>query len=243
GAIASFAFDLPAPIVEANTERLYARLLALRDDVRSSAGQKQLWSFAESIVSKERPGDFNQAVMDLGAQVCTPASPRCSDCPVREYCGAFRLGLQHELPRKPPRAAVTEVAELAVIPVRVQRGRQQFLLRRRNAGERWAGMWDAYREESQPEILDSLPVVDLRPQRRSKTRSLFAGKPGKLPTATIERLQQQSGIVVGETTATLQLTYSVTRFKVRLLAVVCAVQQSSAALPDGWSWQSVEDLS
>lgn len=243
GAIASFAFDLPAPIVEANTERLYARLLALRDDVRSSAGQKQLWSFAESIVSKERPGDFNQAVMDLGAQVCTPASPSCSDCPVREYCGAFRLGLQHELPRKPPRAAVTEVAELAVIPVRVQRGRQQFLLRRRNAGERWAGMWDAYREESQPEILDSLPVVDLRPQRRSKTRSLFAGKPGKLPTATIERLQQQSGIVVGETTATLQLTYSVTRFKVRLLAVVCAVQQSSAALPDGWSWQSVEDLS
>lgn len=243
GAIASFAFDLPAPIVEANTERLYARLLALRDDVRSSAGQKQLWSFAESIVSKERPGDFNQAVMDLGAQVCTPATPRCSDCPVREYCGAYRLGLQEELPRKPPRAAVTAVAELAVIPVRVQRGLQQFLLRRRDTGERWAGMWDAYREESQPAILDSLPVSDFQPGRGACARSLFSDEDAKLPAPTIERLQQLSGVAVANVTAALQLTYAVTRFKVRLMAVLCRVQQSPRSLPAGWSWYTQKELS
>ncbi|MFN6330766.1 MAG: A/G-specific adenine glycosylase [Planctomyces sp.] len=242
GAIASFAFDLPAPIVEANTERLYARLLGLQLDVRSAAGQKQLWAFAESIVSTERPGDFNQSVMDLGARICTPTSPRCSDCPVREYCGAFRLGLQHELPRKPPRAPVTAIAELAVIPMRVQQGRRQFLLRRRDTGERWAGMWDAYREETQPEILDALPVSAFQTKPRSRVGSLFSAEHDQLPAATLEQVKQQSGAVLGAVTAALQLTYAVTRFKVRLTAVVCRVHQSPRSLPDGWSWHAQEDL-
>ena len=242
GAIASFAFDLPAPIVEANTERLYARLLGLQQDVRSAAGQKQLWAFAESIVPTTRPGDFNQSVMDLGARICTPTSPRCGDCPVREYCGAFRLGLQHELPKKPPRATVTAIAELAVIPMRVQQGRRQFLLRRRAAGERWAGMWDAYREETQPEILDALPVSDFQTQHRARVGSLFSADEDQLPAATLERVTQQSGVVLEAITAALQLSYSVTRFKVRLTAVVCKVQQSPRTLPDGWRWQALEDL-
>lgn len=242
GAIASFAFDLPAPIVEANTERLYARLLGLQQDVRSAAGQKQLWAFAESIVPNARPGDFNQSVMDLGARICTPTNPRCSDCPVSEYCGAFRLGLQHELPRKPPRASVTAIAELAVIPVRMQQGRQQFLLRRRAPGERWAGMWDAYREETQPQILDALPVSAFQTKQRSRIGSLFSADHDQLPAATIERVKQQSGVVLEIVTATLQLTYSVTRFKVRLTAVVCPVDKVPRTLPDGWSWQGQEDL-
>ena len=66
GAIASFAFAQPAPIVEANTERLYARLIALSADVRSTASQRTLWDFATTIVPKNRPGDFNQALMDIG---------------------------------------------------------------------------------------------------------------------------------------------------------------------------------
>lgn len=243
GAIASFAFDLPAPIVEANTERLYARLLALQDDVRSASGQKQLWAFAEAIVSAERPGDFNQAVMDLGSQLCTPTNPACPACPVSGYCGAYRQGLQHELPRKPPRVAITAICELALIPTRVHRGQRQFLLRRREAGERWAGMWDAWREETRPEVLDGLGGEHVSRRAKAGSRSLFSAESyDAIPASTVERLQSQSGIRAGEVQAALQLTYSVTRFRVRLTAAVCGVQHVPRRLPEGWNWTAVDEL-
>ncbi len=101
GAIASFAFDVPAPIVEANTVRLYARLTGLDGDPRSTAGQRALWEFAEAIVPAKRAGAFNHALMDLGATVCTINEPRCHDCPVRSCCRAFADGRQAEIP--PPK--------------------------------------------------------------------------------------------------------------------------------------------
>ncbi len=83
GAIRSFAFDLPAPIVEANTLRLYCRLLAYDGDPTSSAGQKLLWSFAESLQPGKSAGRLNQALMELGATVCLPVNPMCETCPIR----------------------------------------------------------------------------------------------------------------------------------------------------------------
>ncbi|MCA9131492.1 MAG: A/G-specific adenine glycosylase, partial [Planctomycetales bacterium] len=94
GAIASFAFHQPAPIVEANTLRLYSRLTGLTDDPRSTAGQKALWTFAERTVSTSQPASFNQAVMDLGAGVCRPQEPDCPRCPLKSCCEAFRQGTQ-----------------------------------------------------------------------------------------------------------------------------------------------------
>ena len=82
GAIASFAFDQPAPIVEANTLRLYSRLIELDIDPRGTEGQKKLWKFAAWIVSRRRAADFNQAVMDIGSQVCRPKDPQCPTCPL-----------------------------------------------------------------------------------------------------------------------------------------------------------------
>ncbi|MDA1233059.1 MAG: A/G-specific adenine glycosylase, partial [Planctomycetota bacterium] len=102
GAIASFAFDQPAPIVEANTERLYARLMALTDDVRSSANQRTLWKFAGTIIPRARPGDFNQALMDIGSQLCRPQEPNCEQCPLKTCCAAFAQGIQNELPHRKP---------------------------------------------------------------------------------------------------------------------------------------------
>src|SRR5690606_10067608 len=84
GAIASFAYGLPEPIVEANTLRLYCRLMGYEGDPRSTAGQRQLWSFAEKILPRKSPGEFNQALMDLGATLCMPVNPNCEACPVQE---------------------------------------------------------------------------------------------------------------------------------------------------------------
>jgi A/G-specific adenine glycosylase len=83
-----------APIVEANTLRLYARLMGMTGDPRSSAGQQQLWSFAEAILPDRQAGEINQAMMDLGSQVCTPADPGCPHCPLLNFCRTAELGLQ-----------------------------------------------------------------------------------------------------------------------------------------------------
>ena len=88
----------PAPIVEANTQRVYARLMALREPLDSTAARNAIWSFAERAVPAKSPGAFNEALMDLGATICVPTTPRCEECPVTARCQAFRDGLQNEIP-------------------------------------------------------------------------------------------------------------------------------------------------
>ena len=111
GAIASFAFDVRAPIVEANTLRLYCRLLGYDGDPRSTAGQRLLWEFAERILPRSHAGRFNQALMELGGTLCTPSEPDCETCPVRSCCTAFAQGRQAEIPVRARRPEVTAVTE------------------------------------------------------------------------------------------------------------------------------------
>src|SRR3990172_6150877 len=138
GAVASFAFDRPAPIVEANTQRLYSRLLGYAGDLRSSTGQRVLWQFAERLVPHKSPGRFNQALMELGATVCAPVDPQCDRCPMRRDCAALRHGRQNEIPLAHRRPEPTDVTEAAV----AVRSQDAFLLLQRPAGQRWAGLWD-----------------------------------------------------------------------------------------------------
>src|SRR5512134_738690 len=100
GALASIAFDRPAPIVDGNVARVLARLLDLDLDVRSPAGQRRLWAEAEALANGPSPGDLNQALMELGALVCTPRTPRCADCPVRRRCRGRAAGRAEALPVK-----------------------------------------------------------------------------------------------------------------------------------------------
>jgi A/G-specific adenine glycosylase len=138
GAVASLAFDVPAPILEANTIRLWARLTGFRGDPTSGAGQRLLWQAAESVLPRRGAGRLNQALMELGAIVCTPAQPACDACPVAAHCETFRLGLQNEIPRMRPKPKPTELREAAV----VVRKNGAVLLRQCGVGERWAGLWD-----------------------------------------------------------------------------------------------------
>ncbi len=141
GAIASFAFDRPAPILEANTLRLYCRLLGFRGDPRSAAGQKILWEFAGRIIPRKNPGLFNQALMELGAAVCTPVNPGCAHCPAKTGCITSANGWQEQVPVRAARVAPTPVTEIAVAVHRDGR----YLMLKRPLGERWAGLWDFVR--------------------------------------------------------------------------------------------------
>lgn len=103
GAIASIAFDQPAPVLDGNVIRVLSRLSDLPDDVTTTTAQKYLWLLADELVPSARPGDFNQALMELGQQVCVPKKPMCLLCPLSTDCRARQHGTQLERPVRPPR--------------------------------------------------------------------------------------------------------------------------------------------
>jgi len=98
GAVASIAFDVKAPVLDGNVRRVLCRIFAIRKDPRDAVVQERLWRLAEDLLPERNVGDFNQALMELGATVCLPGTPSCTFCPVRESCRAHRLGLQNRLP-------------------------------------------------------------------------------------------------------------------------------------------------
>ena len=138
GAVLSQAFDRRLPIVEANTKRVLCRLFAQAGDVTTAPVQAWLWEAAEAVLPRKHVGDFNQALMELGALVCTPQAPDCPRCPLKGECLARREGVQEHLPRKPARPTTVEVREVCVV---VRYG-GRVLLARRPAGGRWANMWE-----------------------------------------------------------------------------------------------------
>jgi A/G-specific adenine glycosylase len=100
GAIASIAYGLPAALVDGNVIRVFARLMDYAEDVKTSGAQAQMWAWAEQWIPTERPGDYNQALMELGRTVCTPRSPKCETCPIQAFCQAYANGTQATRPVK-----------------------------------------------------------------------------------------------------------------------------------------------
>lgn len=138
GAIASIAFDLPEPIVEANSRRVIARLAGHAAPLGTAAGDEPIWELAAGLVPKQHPGRFNQALMDVGALVCTPVQPLCGTCPLADQCAARRTNRVAEIPIKAARRAVEEIHETAVVVRRAGR----VLVVQRGPGEWWEGLWD-----------------------------------------------------------------------------------------------------
>jgi len=127
GAIASIAFGVPVPAVDGNVLRVFSRLYGIRENIRLPEIRKHLESLAAATVPADRPGDYNQAVMDLGATVCVPGTPDCRRCPLSACCNAFSAGDAADLPRM-PRSAPQKIIRWSV-PVVYSGGR--VLLRRR----------------------------------------------------------------------------------------------------------------
>jgi A/G-specific adenine glycosylase len=133
GAVRSIAFDQPAALVDGNVKRVLARLQALE---RPSDGE--LWRLAESLVPEKHAGDWNQALMELGATVCTPRKPTCLLCPVQASCSAHRSGDPERFPAPAKRASVRRVEVIAGL---LERG-GRVLLVRRPPGGLFAGLWE-----------------------------------------------------------------------------------------------------
>lgn len=138
GAIASIAYGRRAAVLDGNVTRVLMRLLALDANPKSSAVRTYLWSVAERLLPRRRCGDFNQALMELGASVCRPKSPICSDCPIKPYCRAAALGLTDLVPKPAKRARLRPV-DMVVAAVRRD---DRLLFARRPLGGLWPGLWE-----------------------------------------------------------------------------------------------------
>ena len=243
GAIASFAFNVPAGILEANTLRLYSRLIGLNIDPRGTEGQKTLWKFADWIVSRKRAADFNQAVMDIGAQVCRPVDPDCVSCPLMPSCKAFERGQQAEIPLEKKRQEMTDVVEASV----AIRHDGRYLLRQRTESERWAGLWDFVRFE----ITDDIAQRIRMPRKsRSKAevirgqRSLFedADDRQQLPTSMAACILDETGLAVSDCVPVMEIRHTVTRYRIRLLCLISDVPDAAVPANTNYRWCSVADL-
>lgn len=216
GAILSIAYNQHEPAVDGNVLRVFSRLFCVSYDITQLYTKRLITTLALQELPVERPGDFNQAVMDLGAAICTPRKPRCGACPLSNCCAAFQEGRQLELPVR-KKAAQPELVELAAA-VMEQNG--QYLLRKRPSRGILANMWE----------FPALEVVDSQ------------GEPQQLT----EFLQQlgQTGLVDKEPVIRLLHTFShrkwqVTFYRVTAVAISSPPKESRAAWIASSEWSKL----
>lgn len=199
GAVLSQAFDRKLPIVEANSLRVLARLFGYPGDPRTGEGKAWVWIAAEAMLPDARVGDFNQAMMELGALVCTPTSPSCGKCPLASACVAFREGKQNAIP---PRKAAVEITEVKEVGIVIRNG-SRVLLCRRPANARWANMWEVPHEV----------------QRESESAA----------EAAVRIAKELTGLVVDVREELLTIKHGVTRWSITLECVEAALRSGTFA--------------
>ena len=139
GAILSIAFDLPEALVDGNVQRVFARYFGIQTEIEKKETQALFWKHAADWVKRaESPRVLNQALMELGAMICTKGSPRCDLCPLAKTCVALAQGLQDELPRRKARRKAVDLWWQGFV---VEKSGKIFL-RKNREGEWWTDLWD-----------------------------------------------------------------------------------------------------
>jgi A/G-specific adenine glycosylase len=218
GAIASIAYNEPAPIVDGNVERIFARLLAIPGDPKARANQKTFWRLAAELVDPERPGDLNQAMMELGATVCTPTNPTCLLCPVRALCVGLATGQPTNFPGKVIRAKARPQDVATCVITAHHAGKTWTLLTQRPDTGLLAGLWE-------------FPTVELPADHDAQGRAaaLNALLSGLLPDHCLP-----AGQAVGQAThlfSHIRMTFHVEH---RMLGEVDALPTLTTAVQARW---------
>lgn len=223
GAIASMAFDQPAPILETNTIRLFSRLIMLDDPVQSSIAQKQFWEVATAVVPKRSgAGLVNQALMELGSLICTPKSPACCRCPLRRRCRAYTEGKQLAVPVLKSKPVATPLTHVGLV---IQNHHGDLLLRLNSPGQWWEGLWDLPWLE--------LPAAEPRVPSKQDFAKIQRGfrQIHQLPCQLREHHQS--------------ILHSVTRYRIHyhcLWADLSNLDNPAACSQEGWRWASLDQL-
>jgi A/G-specific adenine glycosylase len=177
GAIGSIAFGLPEPLVDGNVARVLSRVYGIATPLGRADTERALWARAEALVPGERPGDLNQALMELGATLCAKHAPQCPRCPLRAQCVAAREDRTAELPlgrpRKPPRPVA-----LAALLALDGRGATAKVWLARGQGKLFGGLWNLPCTEThgRPALVELLASLGL------------SGRPGAAPLGALEHV-------------------------------------------------------
>ena len=138
GAILSIAFNQPEPAVDGNVMRVFSRLLNIKDNIALAKTKKTFEKYVRKMISKQDPSSFNQAIMDLGATICTPKSPGCLLCPVQEHCIAFAEGIQEELPVK---SKAKKQKKVPYTVLAIKNGKGEWFIEKRPDHGLLANLW------------------------------------------------------------------------------------------------------
>lgn len=158
-AVSSIAFNQDETALDGNIQRVYARLYALKEPLNTPLAQERLSEYATSNLPPGQAGDYNQALMDLGAAICTARSPRCPLCPLAQHCQARQQGMQQVLPLKTPRLPQPHITVTAAV---IQRGGQVLIARRPSKGL-LGGMWEFPGGKLEPaETLEACLVREIK---------------------------------------------------------------------------------
>ena len=138
GAISSIAFNLPQPAVDGNVMRVLARLFEVNHDIGNPSNRKIFQAMMEVLIDPDRPGDFNQALMDLGSDIEAPVNPRPQDSPIKEFSAAYQHGTMDRYPIKAPKKKPIPIYLKALV---VQNSQGKFLLEKNESEKLLAGFW------------------------------------------------------------------------------------------------------
>jgi A/G-specific adenine glycosylase len=215
-AIASIAFGRDVATVDGNIRRVFSRLYNLTEPVRSPESERRIWALAEENLPLGQASPYNQALMDLGATLCTPKKPDCSHCPIQVDCQAWALGVQEQRPVRLPRKKTPHLTVTAA----VIRRDGKVLLSKRPAGGLLGGLWEfpgGTKEDSDPD----------------------------LPACLQREIQEELGVqvAVGEPFGIYKHAY--THFKITLHAFLCHLVNGAEPQPvdsDGLVWVRLLEL-
>jgi A/G-specific adenine glycosylase len=214
-AVLSIAFGQSVAAIDGNVFRVISRLFALRSPLGSSESRRHIRTLADQLLSKRNPGHFNQAIMDLGATVCTPRNPDCLSCPLRGLCKAKDLGLQEQLPAARKRPTLSHKHMTAAI---ILDRKKRALVVKRPVSGLLGGLW-------------KFPGGERGAKETIK---------GALRKTVCEELG--ISISVGKTVASIKHAY--THFRVTFHVYQCAIERGRPKSQEGrlWQWVSPKEL-
>ncbi len=213
-AIASIAFNQPVAAVDGNIKRIYARLLNYQGIYGSTAFEKTITHFAQEILPPDRPGDFTQALMDLGSAICTPRQPNCPECPLQSDCLAAQNGTQNDLPLRPKKTPIPHYD----VCVAIIEESGKILLNKRPEKGLLAGLW----EYPGGKVENGDVSFEAGLQREIKEK-----------TGLVIRLNEKIGI----------FRHAYTHFKISVHAwQTTTINYAEIQLPPEFSWISIKDL-
>lgn len=215
-AVLSIAYQKEHAVVDGNVIRVLSRYLGIEDDVRSTQTKNAIQNYADELISEERPGDFNQALMELGATVCTPSNPDCEDCPIQTNCVAYKKVKTEEIPYKSP--TKKRPHHQIGVGIILDEAEGEVLIALRPDEAMLGGMWEfpGGKQEEDEEMEETV----------------------------IRELKEELGVEVSITKPFMKLDHAYSHFKITMHAYLCELENGDPEPKTSQEirWISIEEL-